>query len=157
MTKQNIEKDSLMKKTNATESELQKDKNKEINRINHKNENTMKDLKSQQEKEILAQKGQIKSKVTVSAVKSKSKIVLNQHNEWYCKKLFIYPKFIFFNDIFNRFYPIFIFLIFFMFYSLWHLRNVIKMQEFYKVPDEGTRKVALGSLPGLPYKVKKAL
>lgn len=31
------------------------------------------------------------------------------------------------------------------------------MQEFYKVPDEGTQKVALGSLPGLPYKVKKAL
>jgi len=31
------------------------------------------------------------------------------------------------------------------------------MQEFYKVPDEGTRKVALGSLPGLPYRVKKAL
>ena len=31
------------------------------------------------------------------------------------------------------------------------------MQEFYKVPDEGTRKVALESLPGLPYKIKKAL
>ena len=36
-------------------------------------------------------------------------------------------------------------------------KNVIKMQEFYKVPDEGARKVALGSLPGLSYKVKKAL
>ena len=31
------------------------------------------------------------------------------------------------------------------------------MQEFYKVPDEGSRKIALGSLPGLSYKIKKAL
>lgn len=37
------------------------------------------------------------------------------------------------------------------------VKSVIIMQEFYKVPDEGTRKVALGSLPGLPYRVKKAL
>ncbi len=41
----------------------------------HKNENIMKELKSQHEKELLAQKGQIKSKVTVSAVKSRTKIV----------------------------------------------------------------------------------
>ncbi len=31
------------------------------------------------------------------------------------------------------------------------------MQEFYKLPDEGSRKIALGSLPGLSYKIKKAL
>ena len=31
------------------------------------------------------------------------------------------------------------------------------MQNHFKVPDEGLRKVAIGSLPGLPYKTKKAL
>ena len=31
------------------------------------------------------------------------------------------------------------------------------MQQYYKVPNEEQRKVALGSLPGLPYRVKKAL
>lgn len=31
------------------------------------------------------------------------------------------------------------------------------MKEFYKVPDEAKRKIALGSLPGLSYKVKKSL
>jgi len=31
------------------------------------------------------------------------------------------------------------------------------MQEIYKIPDSGSRKNAIGSLPGLSYKVKKAL
>lgn len=31
------------------------------------------------------------------------------------------------------------------------------MQEFYKVSDAEHRKQALGSLPGLPYKVKKSI
>jgi hypothetical protein len=31
------------------------------------------------------------------------------------------------------------------------------MQEFFKVPDDQTRKIAIGSLPGLPYRVKKCL
>ena len=31
------------------------------------------------------------------------------------------------------------------------------MKEFYKVPDAEHRKVALGSLPGLPYRLKKTL
>lgn len=31
------------------------------------------------------------------------------------------------------------------------------MQEFFKVPNAEQRKVALGSLPGLPYRIKKAL
>lgn len=31
------------------------------------------------------------------------------------------------------------------------------MQEFLKVPNAEQRKVALGSLPGLPYKIKKGL
>jgi hypothetical protein len=31
------------------------------------------------------------------------------------------------------------------------------MKEFYKVPNAEQRKVALGSLPGLPYRVKKSL
>lgn len=55
------------------------------------------------------------------------------------------------------FYQIFIFFTFHILYTYALCKNVIKMQEYYKVPDEGARKVALGSLPGLPYKVKKAL
>jgi DNA anti-recombination protein RmuC len=78
MAKQKTEKDAMMKKTKAGECELQKYKDKEISRIRHKNDNTLKELKSQQEKELLAMKGHIKSKVTVSAVKSKSKIVFHQ-------------------------------------------------------------------------------
>lgn len=31
------------------------------------------------------------------------------------------------------------------------------MQQYFKVPDEQARKVAIGSLPGLPYRVKRAL
>lgn len=31
------------------------------------------------------------------------------------------------------------------------------MKQFYKVPDEAARKVALGTLAGLSYRVKKAL
>ena len=31
------------------------------------------------------------------------------------------------------------------------------MQNYFKVPDEGMRKHAVGSLPGLPYRVKKSL
>jgi|JI10StandDraft_1071094.scaffolds.fasta_scaffold144831_2 hypothetical protein len=31
------------------------------------------------------------------------------------------------------------------------------MQQYFKVPDAEARKVAIGSLPGLPYRVKKAL
>lgn len=48
MTKHKTEKDALLKKTKAGECELQKDKDKEISRIKHKNENTLKELKSQQ-------------------------------------------------------------------------------------------------------------
>ena len=31
------------------------------------------------------------------------------------------------------------------------------MQQYYKVPNEEQRKVALGSLPGIPYRLRKAL
>ena len=31
------------------------------------------------------------------------------------------------------------------------------MKEFYKVPDAEHRKIALGSLPGAPYRIKKAI
>ena len=31
------------------------------------------------------------------------------------------------------------------------------MKEFYKVPNAEQRRLALGSLPGLSYRVKKAL
>ncbi len=31
------------------------------------------------------------------------------------------------------------------------------MKEFYKVPNAEQRKLALGSLPGLPYRIKKSI
>ena len=31
------------------------------------------------------------------------------------------------------------------------------MQEFYKVPTAEHRKLAIGSLPGLPYRLRKSL
>lgn len=31
------------------------------------------------------------------------------------------------------------------------------MQNLFKVPDEATRKIAIGSLPGSPYRVRKSL
>ena len=31
------------------------------------------------------------------------------------------------------------------------------MKEFYKVPDAEHRKIALGSLPGLPFIIKKSI
>jgi hypothetical protein len=31
------------------------------------------------------------------------------------------------------------------------------MKEFYKVPDTEQRKIALGSLPGLSYRLKKSI
>lgn len=31
------------------------------------------------------------------------------------------------------------------------------MQQYYKVPDAEQRRLALGSLPGLPYRVRKCL
>ena len=31
------------------------------------------------------------------------------------------------------------------------------MKEFYKVPDAWHRKIALGSLPGLPYRLRKSI
>lgn len=43
--------------------------------------------------------------------------------------------------------------------SLLHKLSIIniKMQEYFKVPDAQHRKIALGSLPGLPYRLKKSL
>jgi hypothetical protein len=31
------------------------------------------------------------------------------------------------------------------------------MQQYYKVPDAEQRRLALGSLPGSPYRIKKSL
>lgn len=40
-----------------------------------------------------------------------------------------------------------------------YFKFIIKksMKEFFKVPDAQYRKTALGSLPGLPYRVKKSI
>lgn len=31
------------------------------------------------------------------------------------------------------------------------------MQQYFKVPDAETRRLAIGSLPGMPFRIKKAL
>jgi hypothetical protein len=81
----------------------------------------------------LAIKGQIKSKVTVSAVKSKSKIVFRQ-TQWMILRLLLFILIHKYKKVFYLFYQILIFMILII-YVLFIWKKYIQMQEFYKVPD----------------------